>query len=306
MSGIVIPRIRGIVSVLVRKETVRQVGVVEGVLSAFRWYGIHRRVLRRLLRVTELDAQLSWVDVGEFGIAWPRAYPLSRLIGALIELRAPSNSHFYFSRPTVLRRGATVVDVGASEGAFAVECLVTYGAAHVWCFEPESSMIGALTTTAERNGLADKLHIVPAAATRTSRKIGIVENPSDPLAAYCLEDVALRQTDSSPRNVREIDGIALDDWVDRTNVPRVDFLKIDSEGSDLSVLEGARALLVRWRPAIAVTTYHHPDHCNAMIEYLRSLNLGYRYRVRGVIEFDGLPRPVMLHAAPGGETPAGE
>jgi hypothetical protein len=79
-------------------------------------------------------------------------------------------------------------------------------------------------------------------------------------------------------------------------VDRVDYLKIDAEGSDVAVLEGASELLARFRPRIAATTYHEPDHCDRMIALLESLGVGYRFVVRGVVAVGGVARPVMLHA----------
>jgi hypothetical protein len=57
------------------------------------------------------------------------------------------------------------------------------------------------------------------------------------------------------------------------------------KGSDLEVLRGARETLRRCRPAIAVTTYHRPEHCEKMIDFLQSLDVGYRFHVKGAVAF---------------------
>jgi FkbM family methyltransferase len=297
MNSVIADRLECITSILSRKEEVRHVAVSDGIRSALKWYGLHRFLINSRLSGEPIDDRLEWLDLGRFGIAWPRNHPHSRFIGALIELRAPSNSHFYFDRMTEVREGTTVADVGASEGTFAVECLIKYKAAQVWCFEPDSSMHHALDTTAERNNLAGRLHVVPAAVAAMSGHVQILENSADPLASYCIDRTRDAGPEQGPGILKTVRCTTLDEWAGQSGIERLDYLKIDAEGSDLAVLQGARQCLQRWRPAIAVTTYHRAEHCNEMIEYLSSLALGYRFKAKGVIVFDSVARPVMLHAA---------
>lgn len=284
-------------SILLRRKELKYLKFFEGIQSLCKWYGVSRYLVNQRMNVVHFDSQLDWINLGEFGIAWPREYDVSRFVGALVELWAPSNAHFYFRKPTEMRKGYRVVDVGASEGAFAVECLVRHEAETVWCFEPDESMSFALRTTAERNNLLDRLHIIPAAVTERSGSLRFVENPIDPLASFSLECLSTSEQPELAVEAKTVVGVSLDDWASQTGVERVDYIKIDAEGSDLAVLQGARRCLERWRPSLAVTTYHRPNHCNEMIEYLTSLNLGYSFSVNGVIVFDSVPRPVMLHAA---------
>lgn len=98
--------------------------------------------------------------------------------------------------------------------------------------------------------------------------------------------------------------ITLDDWAREHGIAKLDYLKIDAEGFDLAVLEGARETLQRWRPTIVVTTYHRSEHSEQIYRYLESLDLGYRIKIKGInvhkvsgetIE-NRIPRPVILHA----------
>jgi hypothetical protein len=121
----------------------------------------------------------------------------------------------------------------------------------------------------------------------------LVEDEQDPLVA--------RLQSAAPGNggrTATVRQVTLDEWAEQHAVDRVDYVKVDAEGSDVRVLEGARTLLARHRPRIAVATYHEPGHCEEIIALLRSLDAGYAFSVRGVVVQDGVPRPVMLHAAP--------
>lgn len=302
MSNFLFDRLECLRAVVSKSEEVKHLKLLDGISAVFKWYGLNRRKINRQLKVVPVDNEIIWIELGEYGIAWPRNQSLHRLVGALVELWAPSNSHYYFSGLTEVKAGDYVIDVGATEGSFAIECLTRYKAARVWCFEPDLSMRNVLKMTAERNHLAENLHIVPSAVAGITGQIRFFEDAIDPLASRRV-DVALAMENRTHQGlVRTVPSVSLDDWAHQAGVERIDYIKIDAEGSDLDALMGARSCLERWHPAIAVTTYHHPNHCNEMVEYLNSLDLGYRFDVKGLISFDSVPRPVMLHAATWGRT----
>lgn len=72
---------------------------------------------------------------------------------------------------------------------------------------------------------------------------------------------------------------SIDALVERGAVKRVDFIKLDIEGAELSALRGAEATLRRFRPRLAIAAYHRPDDLAAIPEYLHGLDVGYRFRL---------------------------
>ena len=60
-------------------------------------------------------------------------------------------------------------------------------------------------------------------------------------------------------------------------VPRIDFIKVDVEGSELPALVGADAALRQWRPKLAISLYHRPEHFFTIPLWLDSLGIGYRF-----------------------------
>jgi FkbM family methyltransferase len=298
MPGGVNARWKALRSVLLREPQMSTVTIREAVRDAVSWYGLSRWRIARTVTIAPLETGLVWLDLGRYGIAWPEYAPLDRLYTALVEVTAASNPHFYFREPTVVRASDHVVDVGSCEGAFALEAIVRYGAARAWCFEPAPAMARALRTTAVRNSLSERIVVVEAAASSSTGVAELHEDHENPLVAR----TAHAATGGERRPSIRVEQLSLDDWVRRESIDHVDFIKIDAEGDDLRVLEGARELLARWKPRIAVTTYHEPTHCNEMIEYLTELRLGYRFRASGVVSFGSTARPVMLHAIAEGTT----
>lgn len=71
---------------------------------------------------------------------------------------------------------------------------------------------------------------------------------------------------------RTIDGL-----VSSNEVKRIDLVKMDVEGSELSALQGGENSLKRWRPKLAISLYHRPEDFFSIPLWLDSLHCGYRF-----------------------------
>lgn len=71
----------------------------------------------------------------------------------------------------------------------------------------------------------------------------------------------------------------LDTLVEQGAVPRVDFIKMDVEGSELDALRGAEQTLRRFRPKLAISLYHRKSDFRDLPLYLDGLDLGYRFHL---------------------------
>lgn len=294
MPGTIVDRLRGLAALAARNPDLAGVTVGSALGSCLTWYGPHREALRRRLRVEPLDERFLWLTVDGYGLAWPRGASIGRLVTALIEIRAPDNPHYYFNDETRVRPGDAVLDIGACEGAFAIECLLRHGAARATCFEPDPLMARALRLSAARNGIEARMPVVEAAVSDASGSAAFAQDALDPLASHVVAWTA--DAGALSGSTIAVATLTLDDWMRRSGAERVDFIKIDAEGADLAALEGGRELLARWRPDLAVTTYHQAEHAREMVRTLTALGLGYRIRVRGLNVIDSRARPMMLLA----------
>jgi len=69
----------------------------------------------------------------------------------------------------------------------------------------------------------------------------------------------------------------IDEAVAKGSAPRVDFIKMDIEGSELSALLGSEATIRRWRPKLAISLYHRPEDFFSIPSWIDSLGVEYRF-----------------------------
>jgi FkbM family methyltransferase len=87
-------------------------------------------------------------------------------------------------------------------------------------------------------------------------------------------------SDGSGQSAKSVVTLSIDDMVREKNVPRIDFIKMDIEGSELSALKGAETTLRRFKPKLAICVYHRLEDFFDIPAYLESLCLGYRFHLR--------------------------
>lgn len=68
----------------------------------------------------------------------------------------------------------------------------------------------------------------------------------------------------------------IDDLLADGRTDRIDFIKMDVEGSELAALRGALASLQRFRPRLAISIYHRPNDYYEISDFIHDLGLGYR------------------------------
>ncbi|MGL4514105.1 MAG: FkbM family methyltransferase [Lacipirellulaceae bacterium] len=149
----------------------------------------------------------------------------------------------------VVRPESVCLDVGAAEGwvTLQIALLATQGTTDA--FEPSA-----------RGDWIDR---------------NLALNADRPLGAVTIQRTLVGAVDSSPQG--DVPGmISLDRYAREQGIERVDVLKIDVDGPELEVLDGANWLLQNLRPAVCVEAHSH-DLLRGTLERLE--RAGYACRV---------------------------
>ncbi len=131
------------------------------------------------------------------------------------------------------KEGGLLVDVGANMGYFSLLWVVGSPTARAIAFEASPRNISMMESNIERNGLKDRIMLVPKAVGKAS---GFIDFDLGPVHETGWGGIA------SPQSARTISVplVRLDQELLRKNI---DVLKIDVEGADTWVLYGCEQLL---------------------------------------------------------------
>jgi FkbM family methyltransferase len=143
---------------------------------------------------------------------------------------------------SLCRPGDTVLDVGANIGQTALRMSVAIGDGRVYAFEPDpqnySDLLGHIQANEVRNiepyryalGSGEGIALLRHAESRNRGCVWVdtvdVKGPS------------------------HVQVITVDHFCASKGLNRVDLIKVDTEGAELSVLKGARMTIERWKPRV--------------------------------------------------------
>lgn len=71
--------------------------------------------------------------------------------------------------------------------------------------------------------------------------------------------------------------ITIDDFARQNRIPRIDFIKMDIEGAELSALKGSLETIRNYKPKLAISIYHTLSDFVSIPRLIASLDLGYRF-----------------------------
>ena len=186
----------------------------------------------------------------------------------------------------MLRDDATIFDVGANIGVTAAILGAAAPRGHLYAFEPGAETYPHLMATIEANKLAS-CHSEQIALGANSGEVNFLANPTSGSASHmALDGVSLGGSNT------RVTIKTVDDVVSERELTRLDFIKIDVEGFELDVLDGAKTTMAKLKPevflefnAFTLIAYGNQNPRHALERLKRSFPHVYRFD-------NGAPREV--------------
>jgi FkbM family methyltransferase len=145
----------------------------------------------------------------------------------------------------VLAPDSICLDIGANIGVIALVMARIARSGRVYAFEPGATNYQYLVENAAANGLDNVVAI----------KLGLLDRTTDVEFCY-VESVAgcsfIPGNDVREGVVEKVHCVSLDEWVVANEIERLDLVKLDAEGAEIAVLQGALNTLNRFRPRLIV------------------------------------------------------
>jgi FkbM family methyltransferase len=183
-----------------------------------------------------------------------------------------------------------LVDIGANVGMYSVFSAMTRQV-RVYAFEPESQNYALLNANIAANGLSHRVLAFPVALSDTMQldKLYLSDFSAGGSCHSFAEEVGF---DLQPRKAAFTQGcfsVTLDQLVESGAIPVPDYIKLDVDGIEHKVLQGARKTLAnpKVKELLVELNTHLPEH-NAIIEFL--LAQGFMYdgsQVKGALRKSG-------------------
>jgi FkbM family methyltransferase len=178
----------------------------------------------------------------------------------------------------IAKKGMVSIDVG---GQFGLMTTYIFSLTNntVYTFEPTPSTFKVLLQTIHLNKLDNLVVPVMAAVTEKTGKVIFFRGDQTGDASNSLVNY---HNDSHRQKGNVTDAVSVDNVVDKNNINKVDILKIDAEGAELSVLKGAAHVLRNHRPSGILAL--HPasikkfgDSLGAIYDFMMNCNFRLLY-----------------------------
>jgi FkbM family methyltransferase len=155
----------------------------------------------------------------------------SRDAAAFLFFEVFANRCYRVGLPKTLE--GTVIDIGANIGAFTLDCAACHPRVEIHAYEPDPDTCAVLRRNVAANGFENRVTVWNEAVTAKAGPLTLWRGENSAVASAFLSDRKGEECTAT--------GVTFDTVADRAG--RIALLKIDAEGAEADILEGARPML---------------------------------------------------------------
>jgi FkbM family methyltransferase len=165
-----------------------------------------------------------------------------------------------------VRRGDVVLDCGAHVGVFTYRSLLR-GASQVVAIEPDPVNLECLRRNFSREIASGRVVLVPKGVWSSVTTLSFSESKlTSGSNSFVSEQGGAKM---------ELSVTTIDELVKELHLPRVDYVKMDIEGSEREALKGAHNTIRTFRPRLMLDMYHRPDDPGVLPALIQDANTAY-------------------------------
>lgn len=170
-------------------------------------------------------------------------------------------------------KGDVVVDAGAHYGFYTLHASRLVGAdGMILSFEPHPKNYERFLTNLSSNGIRN---VIPL-----NKALGECDKPIRLYVSSHSErhstSFMLNPSTHYSGSYVYVESARLDTVVGELGIKRVDLIKIDVEGAELSILKGAEKTIGQFRPSLTIAAYHYPEEVDEICALLKRINPSYK------------------------------
>lgn len=178
---------------------------------------------------------------------------------------------------TLLRPGDVFVDAGANEGYFSLVGSKRVESGRVFSIEPQSRLIPVISANVELNHCANvSIHHLALSNSPGTLELHLTPDTNSGASSLFRSAKLLDNTEM-------VEAKTLDQFVSENNIEKIRFIKVDCEGAQKVIVEGALASLKAQRIEFIAVEFHMPILSEAQVWELdaRIRTFGYHLTEAG-------------------------
>ncbi len=180
-----------------------------------------------------------------------------------------NKENIYFYKLVKPKPGDIVIDAGAGgeQGEDYIEVFLNYiKNGKIFAFEPFKKYYFFLKNKYKKY---KNVEIINKALSDKVGKAYLIYNGSASYVSYNKG----KYLDNTPCKVNLI---SIDEFVKKKSLKKVNFIKMDIEGSEYKALLGAKETIKKFKPKLAICVYHHPKDLYKIPLLIKNLNPKYK------------------------------
>lgn len=170
--------------------------------------------------------------------------------------------------------GKAVIDGGGFIGDTLVLFREMFVQSVIHSFEPASASYERLVNLLPQDIASGHIKAYQKALGKAAGTLRLSKNQG------AVDAMASTHTDYHKADMYEdVEVVSIDDFVRENNL-EVGMIKLDVEGAEPDIIQGALETIKSQKPMLIIAFYHQPDEFYELKPYLESLNLGYKFTIR--------------------------
>jgi FkbM family methyltransferase len=147
---------------------------------------------------------------------------------------------------------AICIDVGANIGLYSLAFAWLAPRGRVYAFEPSPDTFDHLSQNVQNNDLDNVETFKLALGDQAEGTVHFHDFPFFTAGSFAVDDDSFLTSEALGSNYFEAPATTLDSFVAEHGIDRIDLVKIDVEGAELSVLDGAKETLSALQPMVVL------------------------------------------------------
>ncbi|NNF34373.1 MAG: FkbM family methyltransferase [Saprospiraceae bacterium] len=196
-----------------------------------------------------------------------KGYFLSYDLG-LLKSNPSYDYHYYLKQ--IIRKGDTVVDIGANLGYYSRNFAIWTGkVGQVHAYEPVPPIYRVLSKNLKKHS---NVSIHPYALGEEEKKISLGNNTLSNRGYVASGSNFVLDSESKDQAETTFDAVMKNASIELGRLGKIDFIKCDVEGHEYYILSQIKEVLNRWKPTVLVES--HGNNRDKVIDLFTSI--GYK------------------------------